>query len=103
MKMKLNAEGISSIPQEDRIYYHVNLPEECGLQRAPLFFSREWSMGKAVDFMARKYNLRNDNNVVVSKKLLIFSSDGRAFKLQDVFSSLLDVIPSGSTLVLKYE
>ena len=28
---------------------------------------QEWSVGKAVDFIAQKYNLRNDNNLVNSK------------------------------------
>ncbi|KAL5466983.1 hypothetical protein EMCRGX_G031148 [Ephydatia muelleri] len=103
MKMKMNAQGASSIPQEDRIYYHVTLPEGDSLLTAALFFSKEWSVGKAVDFIAHKYNLRNENNVVTSKKLLLFAPDGRAFALQDVFLSLLDIAPSGSTLMLQYQ
>jgi hypothetical protein len=27
-----------------------------------MFFSREWSIGKVVDYTAQKYKLRNENN-----------------------------------------
>ena len=43
------------LPQE---HSGVDLPAAC-----PMFFSREWSVGRVVDFIAQKHKLLNDNHV----------------------------------------
>ena len=49
------------------MYYNVQLPAvEVGPGQLPsskpMFFSREWSVGKVVDSIAQKYKLKNENN-----------------------------------------
>ena len=39
------------------------MPFESGLPVKAMFFSKEWSVGKTVDFIAQKYKLRNENNL----------------------------------------
>ena len=49
------------------MYYFVQLPEGTASPQQQLFFSKEWSVGKVVDYVARKHKLVNENNLLHSK------------------------------------
>ncbi len=53
------------------MYFSVRLPSDvsCGSQAGlpqadtPMYFSKEWSMGKVIDFIAQKHKLTNNNHL----------------------------------------
>ncbi|XP_006021813.1 AN1-type zinc finger protein 1 [Alligator sinensis] len=69
MKLKMHACGDKSLPQTERIYFQVFLPKGSKEKSKPMFFCRQWSIGKAVDFAASLASLKNDNNKSTAKKL----------------------------------
>lgn len=53
--------------QTERIYFQVFLPKGSKEKSKPMFFCRQWSIGKAVDFAASLASLKNDNNKSTAK------------------------------------
>uniref|UniRef100_UPI00398EC166 AN1-type zinc finger protein 1 n=1 Tax=Pristiophorus japonicus TaxID=55135 RepID=UPI00398EC166 len=88
MKLKLHAVGDKSIPQNERVYFQVYLPKGNKEKSRSMFFCSKWSIGKMVDNAASLLNLRNDNNILASKKLRLCHSESGS------------VLPMGHTLEL---
>jgi hypothetical protein len=102
MKLKQLAKGNESIPQNERMYYNVILPQENDSNPHPTFVSKVWTIGKVIDVLASQYKLKNTNDVVHSKKLRILINDEESLSTCDKVEDLIDKIPSGSTLKLHY-
>ena len=49
------------------MYYLVRLPEEAASPDKAMYFSKEWSVGKVVDYVAQKHKLTNENNFLHSQ------------------------------------
>ncbi|KAF6101721.1 zinc finger AN1-type containing 1 [Phyllostomus discolor] len=62
MKLKMHAEGDKSLPQTERVYLQVFLPKESKEKSKPMFFCRQWSIGKVIDLAASLASLKNNNN-----------------------------------------
>lgn len=105
MKLKMKAEGSDAVPMSERVYYNVELPGGAGgSPDKPMFFSREWSVGKVVDFVAQKNGLRNSNNRPSSgQQLILLDTNGDWVEMSQPLKSLLNsTLPSGGKMVLKY-
>jgi hypothetical protein len=76
MKLKGRAKGDAGVPQADRIFFSVDCPNK---QQNPkpldVWMAKSWTMGKAIDFMARQARMKNRNNVMDAPKLHIFKGD----------------------------
>ena len=75
--------SILAIPyiQAERVYFQVQLPTTTTTtatqlpgkskfspeEGVPMFFSREWSVGKVVDYIAQRHKLKNENNNPLAK------------------------------------
>ncbi|XP_072169250.1 AN1-type zinc finger protein 1-like [Diadema setosum] len=108
MKMKMHALGDQSIPQKERVFFHVHLPKSCTDRHKPMFFSSMWSVGKAVDRTAALLSLKNENNIASAKKLRMFhpeSGDVLAMdaKLESLLAAESDLpLYSGGGIILEY-
>jgi hypothetical protein len=63
MKLKSRATGDKRVPQEERVCFEVIRLDDGQIKSHPLFFSKEWSVGKAVDYCAVVLGLENRNNI----------------------------------------
>jgi hypothetical protein len=73
MKLKMKASGDKGIPETERVYLFVLLPKRSGnTEPQPLFFSREWSVGRVIDLIATNFQLKNNNNLSNVAKLLLY-------------------------------
>ena len=105
--LKRTAKGDSKIPQEARIYVHLEAVAEgegivgAKVPRADAFYSRDWSVGKVLDAAARALAVTNVNNQGggEEKKLRVFHVDGGKLL---AFSEKLSQcgVKNGDTLVL---
>ncbi|KAK3515379.1 hypothetical protein QTP70_018735 [Hemibagrus guttatus] len=107
MKLKLHATGDKGLPQTERTYFQVFLPESVKTSSLPIFFSSKWSVGKVIDFAATQASLKNNNNVLTAKKLrLCHPETGEAFKMDVCLQSLLSLSESplynGGNVILEY-
>ncbi|XP_001812177.1 AN1-type zinc finger protein 1-like [Tribolium castaneum] len=104
MKIKNKAKGLNSIPTSDRVYFNVTHPETGHV--TPVFVSKIWSLGRAIDAIASECKLRNDNNKSGEKKLRLFKQDsGEISKnLADGLEKLISdgVIMDGENLIITY-
>lgn len=55
------------VPQTERVYLQVFLPQGSKEKSKPMFFCQRWSVGKVIDFAASSAGLRNDNNKSTAK------------------------------------
>ncbi|KAI5713648.1 hypothetical protein M8J76_002757 [Diaphorina citri] len=110
MKLKSKAVGDHRIPTVDRVYFNIHAPKiepSPGQEKCkPIYVSRDWSLGKVIDFAATKLKVVNENrNPGVSAKLRLFKTSGEA--IGDEFSQSLgelikgEVIYSGENLILE--
>ncbi|XP_074599267.1 AN1-type zinc finger protein 1-like [Brevipalpus obovatus] len=101
MKLKSSAIGQASVPQSERRYFNLVLPDE---QTKPIFLCSQWSVGKCVDFLADKFKVTNNNNRANMPKLMLYNQDD----LQLDFDTQIDkleqekVIDNGQNLIMKY-
>ncbi|XP_058232916.1 AN1-type zinc finger protein 1 isoform X2 [Hemibagrus wyckioides] len=107
MKLKLHATGDKGLPQTERTYFQVFLPESVKTCSMPIFFSSKWTVGKVIDFAAAQASLKNNNNVLTAKKLrLCHPETGEAFKMDVCLQSLLSLSESplynGGNVILEY-
>lgn len=104
MKMKLAAVG-ESTPEEEKVFLQILLPSNCGTASEPMFFSKTWSIGRVIDSIADRLKLKNENNLLNSKKLRLFSAeDGDIFTTDSNLESLVneESLFSGSSVILEY-
>ncbi|RWS18499.1 AN1-type zinc finger protein 1-like protein, partial [Leptotrombidium deliense] len=52
MKLKQTAKGVASLPVEERVYFNVTFEENT----KPFYLSKEWTIGKCVDWLANQFN-----------------------------------------------
>ncbi|XP_046879833.1 AN1-type zinc finger protein 1 [Hypomesus transpacificus] len=107
MKLKLHAVGDKGLPQVERTYLQVYLPQEGKDASLPMFFCSKWSVGKVVDYAASLASLKNNNNILTAKKLrLCHPQTGEALRMDDTLLSLLAHLESplhnGGNVILEY-
>ncbi|EDV25460.1 uncharacterized protein TRIADDRAFT_55564 [Trichoplax adhaerens] len=69
MKLKMKATGSSSIPQEERLYFNIVLPDG---QKIPMFFSSKWAGGKVLDNILYHRKTLGSNSKGIGTKSLSF-------------------------------
>ncbi|XP_064393339.1 AN1-type zinc finger protein 1-like isoform X1 [Halichondria panicea] len=101
MKLKMRAVGLDSIPQVcsgvvagevDRVYFEVELPRTSGLPNTSMFVSKEWCVGRTVDYIAQRFKLKNDNHKAHAQKLCLYCEGavlGMSHKLQDLVHTVI--------------
>lgn len=108
-KLKSTAKGDLRIPQSERIYVWCQVLGCKGRdenERYPLFVSRAWPLGRALDSMATHLNLTNVNNRTKddSEKLFLYrqqnDSGGGAEFVKMSTSERCNVIKDGTTVFI---
>ncbi|XP_014671443.1 PREDICTED: AN1-type zinc finger protein 1-like [Priapulus caudatus] len=108
MKLKQRATGDNGLTHSERIYLNVVLPRDGKEMSSALFFSIEWSVGKALDYVAAAVKLANYNNTNTEKKLQMYSGENGivlplALTLRQVGERKQEFqLCSGSTVILEY-
>ncbi|KAK9711651.1 hypothetical protein QE152_g25350 [Popillia japonica] len=107
MRVKNKATGLKSIPVIDRVYFNIHYPTSVTSKVVPVFISKMWSIGKAIDAIAEELKIPNNNNQAVSQKLRLFRTDDGHI-LTSVMSEKVEellntqVIIDGQSLKLEY-
>eukprot|EP00299_Pterocystis_sp_00344_P014974 c7458_g1_i2.p1 GENE.c7458_g1_i2~~c7458_g1_i2.p1 ORF type:complete len:152 (+),score=40.01 c7458_g1_i2:292-747(+) len=74
---RTTAVGNESIPQENRLTVGVHFPSDSKQQSLWMFLDRNWMVGKAIDEVAKRGKIQNDNNRVPDEqKLRLFTQTG---------------------------
>ncbi|XP_013383762.1 AN1-type zinc finger protein 1-like [Lingula anatina] len=114
MKMKMKAVGDKGIPETEKVYIQVLLPQGNAEKNCPMYFSKKWTIGRIVDKIAEIAKLKNDNNVAVAKKLRLFDAEeGVILPMDASLDSLMapghpELTPglpelcSGSSVIIEY-
>ncbi|XP_059022118.1 AN1-type zinc finger protein 1 isoform X5 [Mustela lutreola] len=107
MKLKMHAVGDKSLPQKERVYFHVFLPKGSKEKSKPMFFCHRWSIGKVIDFAASLTSLKNDNNKLTAKKLrLCHITSGEALPLDHTLETWIAKedcpLYNGGNIILEY-
>ncbi|KAM9308404.1 AN1-type zinc finger protein 1 [Gastrophryne carolinensis] len=107
MKLKLHALGDKSLPQVERVYFQVFLPKGGKDKSKPMFFCKQWSIGKIVDYAASLSSLKNDNNKATAKKLRVCHPEtGEALPLDSTvetwLSNMDSPLYSGGNIIIEY-
>jgi len=90
MKLKMKAKGESSIPVEERIYFDVKINvDSCSVKSLPLFFSREFTVGRTIDLIAKYTKIKNNNHVAHAPKLQLYVTEGVYFAMDQKLKVLL--------------
>lgn len=107
MKLKSSAQGLKSVPMTERIYLRIVTHDSLEKYDGVYYFSKEWSMGRCVDFMCDHYfkKIKNDNNKNGSSgKMCFVKVDSDDVVPLDMFlkdAMLQNQISDGDTLILK--
>ena len=102
MKLKMKAVGDKSIPDTEKTFLLLALPDGSKEKNKAVVVSKKWSIGRVIDVTARLTGLNNSNNVGGSKKLRLFNSDdGIAFDASLTLETVEELI-SGSVAILEY-
>lgn len=104
MKLKQNSEGSKELPDDERVYFLVNLSEK--KTSKGVFFSKHWSIGKCIDTLATIFKLSNFNNQPFKPQLNLFNSGDECISLRKD-AALKDLLGSetlfnGQTIDLRY-
>ncbi|XP_066927714.1 AN1-type zinc finger protein 1-like [Clytia hemisphaerica] len=96
MKLKMKAKGENSIPIPERIYFEVKFNiESCKTKSLPLFFSKEYTIGRIIDLIAKYAKLLNQNHVSTAPKLRLYVEDGVYFPVDSKLKNLLEEESNG--------
>ncbi|KAG9298317.1 hypothetical protein G9A89_002805 [Geosiphon pyriformis] len=102
MKMKSKAQGEASIPQDARIYVSVSFPRDYKILAKPLFFNKNWTIGKVLDQIAVSVKIRNVNNQLTPDNLeylvLLNKETGEILEMARKFG---DLVESGAEILLE--
>ncbi|KAF5281806.1 hypothetical protein FQA39_LY05020 [Lamprigera yunnana] len=106
MRIKNKAIGLKSVPTEDRIYFNVQFTIG-DTKELPIFVSQQWTLGKAIDFIANECKATNKNNQSNAAKLRLFHKSSQEIVTNDLSIKLeqllLNVnIVNGENLILEY-
>ncbi|KAI8916276.1 AN1-type zinc finger protein 1 [Gorgonomyces haynaldii] len=72
MKLKLSAQGDQGIPSQHRAYFLLMSSPE---KQEKLFFDQRWTVGRLVDYLAKKYGILNTNNAQDLEKLGLYKHE----------------------------
>jgi AN1-type zinc finger protein 1 len=102
-KLKKECKGDEKVPVEKRIYLHVEAEKETAkakVHSAKLWFSEEWSVGRALDEAAKRLQVANVNNRVESEeqRLRIYHVEGG--RLLEFSEKMGKVLANSNTIVL---
>ncbi|KAI8853879.1 hypothetical protein BC829DRAFT_381545 [Chytridium lagenaria] len=106
MKMRSKAKGDANVSQENRVYIRVYLPQpESKEDSMPLFFHKDWSVGRLVDKIASIANLENVNNKAVAEKMLSLHQyeTGDVLAMSSTLNELVsaNILDNGSSIILR--
>jgi len=108
IKLKQKATGDKSISDSDRVFFNVVLPLGSHKKSLPMYFSRSWYVGKAIDKAASAASISNKNNIAGEQRLCMFEANcGHLCPSGHKISSLLDAsgdvsLYNGATVILEY-
>ena len=105
MKIKQKAVGDKGLPDSERVYMNIIVPEKYKSLIKPVFVSKQWSVGKSIDDIASRLKLENRNNDTTAEKLKLLDPETKdAFLFERVVSELLseESLFNGGTLLLEY-
>jgi len=103
MRLKQNATGNNSIPDDQRCYFEVVYPMDSGVHPKMLFFSRNHTLGKVLDVAAAEGSIENFNNKMGAEKLYLFSlKTGKPLPTNTKLCDLdPDTLETGDALLLE--
>lgn len=106
MRIKNKATGLKNIPSTDRLYFNIHRPSSKETP-VPIYVSKKWSVGRAIDAIADVCKIKNLNNQQNALQLRLFKKDTRAIvsgDLSEILDTLLDtaVIIDGEDIILEY-
>ena len=101
--LKRTAKGDDKIPQEKRLYLHVEAEAASitsKIPKAELFFNEDWTVGRVLDEAAKRLQVSNVNNRVdkEEERLRIYHVEGG--RVLEFGEKLGKVSMSGNTVVL---
>lgn len=109
MKIKGKAFGDNKVPVVDRLFFNVHYPlvNDVSKEARALFISKTWTVGRAIDFFAKRMKVENNNNVQDAPKLRLFIKENGLLvtnEMDTVFEALVkdQIIIDGDSLVLEY-
>ena len=105
MKIKQKAVGDKGLPDSERVYMNIIVPEKYKSLIKPVFVSKQWSVGKSIDDIASRLKLENRNNDTTAEKLKLLDPETKdAFLFERAVSELLseESLFNGGTLLLEY-
>ena len=99
MKLKLNAQGNTSIPTEKRAYFNI-LTATKSFQ---LFYHQDTPTGRIIDDICTKSSIPNSNNSVGDERCCLFNGKGQILPFNDTIRSLIEskLINNGSLLIVE--
>lgn len=105
MRIKNKATGLKTIPLSDRVYFNIQHPKSD--QVTPVFISKTWTLGRAIDAIASEIKLQNSNNKADALKLRLFENEDLSIISKDLsqtFNLFLQsgVVKDGDTLIMDY-
>jgi hypothetical protein len=109
MKLKQTAVGNNSLPMTERLYFNISYQKDSQLNQfdsKAIFLSKEWSVGKCVDWLATQLGLINNNNNPLLPKLVLCNNNDNcepfsfSLTLKDLENE--SCFQSGDKLLLKY-
>lgn len=101
--LKKTAKGDEKIPVEKRVYLHVEAEARTTTSKLPrgeFWYSKEWTVGRALDAAAKGLQVQNLNNRGggEEEKLRIYHVEGG--RILDFGEKVGDVLGNGNTIVL---
>ncbi|CAG8535605.1 9910_t:CDS:2 [Funneliformis caledonium] len=102
MKLKSKAQGDSSIPANSRIYLSVDFPSDSKVPNKPMFFNKEWTVGKSLDKIATTGKINNINNKLTSddpERLILVNKETKNILQTD--RKLGEVIENGDNISIE--
>ncbi|GJQ76568.1 hypothetical protein Trydic_g2265 [Trypoxylus dichotomus] len=107
MRIKNKAVGLKTIPIVDRVYFNIKYPSNIADRISPVFVSKTWSIGRAIDAIAEEIKVPNNNNQATALKLRLFRGDNGQILTASMFEKIEDLlnkqnIINGQSLILEY-
>lgn len=101
--LKKTAKGDEKIPQDKRVYLHVEASSDTLTAKIPkgsFFYSTDYSVGRVLDLAAKSLQVQNVNNRSESEedKLRVFHVEGG--RLLEFGEKLGQIMQTGNTIVL---
>ncbi|PKC15638.1 hypothetical protein RhiirA5_370502 [Rhizophagus irregularis] len=101
-KKNKKIEGDSTIPVNARVYLSVDFPLDSKVSNKPLFFNKEWTIGKVLDKVATVGKITNNNNKLPlddpNRLILVNKETGNSFEMD---KKLGEVVESGDDIYLE--